>query len=327
MAESSSGRGRIVCIGEVLVDFLAEEIGAELAEARTFVKAPGGAVANVAVGLARLGAAARFIGKVGNEPFGRFLQQALAQEGLDLDFMVTTDQYPTGLVFVVLDRRRVPRFHLVGSPSADMMLDADEVGPAALAGAAWLHLGTVSMAGEANRRASLKLIRLAGEAGVKISFDPNLRLHMWQDHDLLKQLSRQAFAAAQVVKLSQEELAFLTGRAGLEAGARHIRSLGPEVVVVTRGPEGAWFFCPDGDAPVPGFSVDAVDTTGAGDGFAAGLLAELAGPGPWPPSADTLAAAVRFANAVGAMVSTSVGAVTSLPGRKEAEAFISANLS
>jgi len=322
VSENSGSGPVIVCLGEALVDFIAMETAADMGRARTFIKAPGGAMANTAAGLARLGARARFVGKVGADPFGRFMRETLSAEGVDTRDFITTDQYATGIVFVALDRERVPSYIFYGYPSADMMLREDEVGEGALQDAAFLHLGTVSMVREESRAASFKLMRLAREQGVHISFDPNLRLHLWKDHGLLRDTALKAAAMSGLCKLNAEELRFMTGAERPEAGARRLREMGVEAVVVTLGPEGAYYLCGEGEGRPPGFKVGVVDTTGAGDGFAAGLLMALAEAGEWPPPAALLSRATRFANAAGALVTTSLGAMSSLPRRDQVNAFL-----
>ncbi len=314
--------GPLACVGEILIDFVARETGVEIWEAETFTRAPGGAVANTAIALSRLGAPTRFVSKVGRDPFGRYLRRFLEAEGVDIRFLFESDEHDTGLVFVALDDERVPRYSFFGNPSADMMLEAGEVGPAVLEGASFLHTGTVSMAGAAAREAVDKLIGLAAETGVLFSFDPNLRLHLWKDHDALRRTTLEAVRRSALVKLNRDELGFLLGEVGTEKGAAELMSMGPEVVVITSGPEGAYHVCPGGDGFSPGFEVEVLDTTGCGDGFMAGLLASLHGTGVWPPGADELGRAARFANAAGAVVATRVGAVAALTGRAPVEELL-----
>ena len=311
----------VVCMGEALVDFVATEIGVDVGQARTFMKASGGAVANTAVGLARLDINSRFVSKVGSDPFGRFLREALSKEGVDTSAFLVSEKYPTGLVFVALDKDRVPRYHFIGDTTADMMITEDEVGPELLKDAVFLHAGSVSMVREESLRATFKLIRLANELKVKVSFDPNFRLHLWKDHEKVKALALEAAAMAELIKLNREELRFMTGEEEPKAGARKLLEMGVEVVVVTLGPDGAYYLSRDSEGMEPGFCVEVVDTTGAGDGFSAGLLAVLAYR-EWPPLNSTLAHAVRLANAVGAMVTTAIGAVSSLPSRPEVDSFL-----
>jgi fructokinase len=265
----------IVCLGEALCDFVADEIGSDLGAARRFTRAPGGAVANTAVGVARLGATSRFVGKVGADPFGKFLRRSMAAEGIDTRWLLESDTYPTALVFVIRDEQRSPRFVFFGSPSADMMLGPEEVGAEALAGADFFHLGTVSMVRPESRAATAKLMGLARAGKVKISFDPNLRFHLWKDHEALRRIALETVEAAAIVKLNEAELTFLTGEADVARGAARLRELGAAVVVVTRGAGGAYF-----------------------------------------------QSGVGFANAVGAMVTTAVGAVEALPTRAGVEDFL-----
>lgn len=303
----------VVCIGEALVDFVARETGVDLEHAVSFTRSPGGAIANVAVGLARLGIRSRLVSGLGSDPFGRFMRKFLEGEGVDVSRVALSDLYPTALVFVSLDENRVPDFWLFNNPSADLMITENDVGRRDIDGAAFLHAGTVSMVTEQARGATLKLIRLARDMGVRFHFDPNFRLHLWKDHEMLKHLALEICAGSQVVKLNADELAFLTGEGEVEAGATRLKELGADVVIVTLGPGGAWFLCDHGEGSVPGFEVEVVDTTGAGDGFAAGLLSVLARLDHWPPDKGDLEGAVRLANAVGAMVTTRTGAVAALP--------------
>ncbi len=323
MSRNDPGAPMVVSVGEALIDFVATETGVQVGRAGAFVKYPGGAVANVAVGLARLGIRSRFVSKLGADPFGLFMKEMFEREGVDVSHLLMTDEYPTGLVFVSLDENRVPSFSFMGNPSADMMLDREEVGPEALEGASFLHTGTVSMVREESRSATFKLISMAKERPVRLSFDPNLRLHLWKDHERLKGLAREVIAGSHLVKLNLEELGFATGEKDMREGAAAIKELGPDVVVVTLGPEGAYFLCDGGEGIGPAFEVKVLDTTGAGDAFAAALIAFLADLENWPPQAAVLEKAVRFANAAAAIVTTEVGAMSALPGRGQVEDMLS----
>jgi len=311
----------ILLLGEALVDMISPDVGTDLAHARTFVKAAGGAVANVAVGLARLGARGSFAGAVGDDPFGQFVRGYLADQGVDVRWLRVLPDYPTGVVFVCLDADRVPSFCFYGAPSADMMYGPELVEPAMLDGVGWLHCGTVSMVREESRAATWKLLDLARTRATKICFDPNLRLHLWRDHARLRETAQRTAAQADLVKLNRDELEFLTGEAEPAAGARALRALGPAAVVVTLGPQGAYFQGPEGEGREPGVVVAAVDTTGAGDAFAAGLLAALAGAA-WPPDAPALRSAVRQANACGALATTALGATAGLARAEELAEFL-----
>jgi fructokinase len=313
--------GAILCLGEALVDLVAEEVGVDLTAARTFVKTPGGAIANVAVGLARLGVSVRFAGQVGADAFGLFLREYLAGQGVDLRLLRLSPDYPTGVVLVARDRDCSPSFCFLGNPSADMMYGEEEIGEEMLAGVSFAHLGTVTMVREESRAASFKLMRLAAGLGVRLSFDPNLRLHLWRDHALLRRLALEVVGGSDLVKLSVEELRFLSGCERVEAGAARLREQGATLVVTTLGAEGAYYLGPGLEGRVAGFRVQAVDATGAGDAFAAGLLSRLRLLA-WPPPEPELREALAAANAAGALAAMAVGATAGLPRPEELAEFL-----
>lgn len=312
----------VVCLGEVLVDFISTEVGVSIEESPGFIKAQGGAMANVAADLARLGIKAGFIGKVGNDEFGRFLAKSLRDMKVDTSGLYFSEDYDTGLVFVALDNARKPSFCFVGKPSADMMLEPDEVKPGFFKGAKFLHAATVSIVEEPARSATFRAVELARAQGCRVSFDPNFRLHLWEDHDLLKSLTRDLVRQSHLVKLSMEEAVFLLGDTEPDAACESLLFMGPDAAVVTLGEEGAVYATSEGRSEAPGFKVDAVDTTGAGDAFMAGLLARLVSSDSWPPGMEELGEAVGFANAAAALSTLKPGAVSAMPSRTEVLKFI-----
>jgi fructokinase len=311
----------VACVGEALVDFVASETSVNVGQAKTFTRTSGGAVANTATALARLGVPTRFIGKVGKDHFGIAMKKEMETEGIDVSFVSVSKKYPTGLVFVSLDEDRVPAYCFFGDPSADMMLSKDEISSPMLDDCSFFHLGTVSMVHEVSREATYKLIDIAKDKDVKISFDPNTRLHLWKDHDLLKKTALRVIDSADLVKLNEQELEFITGENDPIKGARKLLPMGPKTVVVTKGPDGAYYAGPEEEGYVPGLQVDVTDTTGAGDGFSAGLLSVL-NENPWPPRQNVLKEAVTLANCVGAIVTTAIGARTALPDRETVNSLV-----
>ena len=312
----------VICLGEVLVDFISTEPGVSVSEAPAFIKAQGGAMANVAVGLARLGVKSGFLGKVGRDEFGRFLEHGLRENKVDTTMLYFSESYPTGLVFVALDKARKPSFCFFGKPSADMMLKPEEVRPEFFEHVRFLHIATVSIVQEPAREATFRAVELAREKGVPVSFDPNFRLHLWQDQALLKSLTGELARQSNLVKLSQEELNFLLGESEIESACARLLEMGPQAVVVTMGEHGAYYATAEGRGKDSGFKVKTVDTTGAGDAFMAGILAELLEKKTWPPSPDDLAHAVRFANATAALSTLKPGAVAALPDLNRVREFI-----
>jgi fructokinase len=185
------------------------------------------------------------------------------------------------------------------------------------------HCGSVSLSLQPCRDAQLEAARRARAGGALVSFDPNWRPSLWDDHEEAKQLIWDMMPLCDIVKVADEEWEFLTGTSDLEEGAQKIRACGPRIVVVTRGEVGAWFQTAHGSGEAAGLKVQAVDTLGAGDAFVAGLLSEILR----APSFDEwlqsgVAGSVRFANACGAFATQKPGAIPSLPTREEAQKLL-----
>jgi fructokinase len=303
----------VVCLGELLIDFVPTVTGTSLIDAPAFKKAPGGAPANVAVGLARLGTPSAFMGKVGDDPFGHFLAQILADAGVDIRPLRYSCDARTALAFVSLRADGEREFMFYRHPSADMLFAPEEVDRDALRQARALHYGSISLIDEPARSATLEAIATARAAGGLISCDPNLRLALWPDPEAARAGLRLAMSRAQVVKISDEELRFLTGSDDPAAARERLWHDQLELMVVTLGAAGCVYFAPDFDGVVVGFSVESVDTTGAGDGFVAGLLHGLLQDRQAVRDQQRLREICRFACAVGALTTTERGAIPALP--------------
>jgi fructokinase len=324
----------IIALGELLIDFVPTVSGVTLIEAPAFKKAPGGAPANVAVGLAKLGVPAGFMGKVGDDAFGHFLAQTLRQAGVDILALRFSAEARTALAFVSLRADGEREFMFYRHPSADMLYTPDEVDRDYIRSAQILHYGSISLIGEPSRSATLLALETAKVAGLRISYDPNLRLNLWPNAEAAKQGILLGWPLAQVIKVSEEELAFLTGRdleglpnlRGLEAAARKLWHPDLRLLVVTSGKAGCKYITPNFCGEVPSFAVQAVDTTGAGDGFVAGLLKGLHE----HPQADQdeglLRETCRYANAVGAITTTERGAIPALPTAEQVDRFLQTQL-
>lgn len=314
----------IVAVGELLVDFLGQPAGRAVAEAHSFVPAPGGAPANVVVGAARLGASCAFLGKVGDDPFGERLARVLREEGVDVTGLRFDAGARTALAFVAIGEGGEREFSFYRHPSADMLYRTDEVETALVRVASVLHFGSISLISEPSRSATLFAVEEAKRAGAIISFDPNLRLDLWPAEDEAREGIRSGLERAQVVKLSEQELAFLTGSVDPSAG-RYLLGPAVELLVVTLGPGGAYFFTPRSEGKVAGFKVEASDTTGAGDAFMASLLADLSGDSGLLTSEEALQQALRRANASAAITVTRPGAIPALPTSEEVQRFLAAH--
>ena len=315
---SDPTRGYSVSLGEALVDFVAIGQAATVESATTFHKAAGGAPANVAVGLARLGQRCAFIGKVSDDAFGQFLRRTLDSEGVDTVGLIVDSAAHTPLAFVGAGRTTERSFVFYHQGMADTLLRPDELDRELIAGARVLHFGSVTLSADPGRAATMAAVDLARERGAIVSFDPNVRLELWSDEDEARATILEATRRCHILKVSLEELRWLTGIDDPAIGARELRSHGPQLVVVTLGAGGAYHQTAAGDGHEPGLAVEAVDATGAGDAFVAALLAEIASMAPFPAILDDPAAlsrAIRFATAAGALATTAYGAIPSLPRR------------
>jgi len=299
--------------GEALVDFIPQRPG-PLASVRSFDRRAGGAPANVAVALARLGAAPWFCTALSTDPFGTFLAERLAAEGLPDRFVVRVAR-PTTLAFVSHGAGGEPSFTFYRDGTADVHLDTGVVDDATLSTVNWVVVGGVTLTAEPARSATFDLVRRARAAGCRIVFDPNTRPELWGDADPTSTLARM-FRLTDVLKLTAADLAPTALPNGPFPGG--LLDAGPDTVLVTRGAAGATAVTgPDapwgaGEWEHGGYDADVRDTTGAGDAFNAGVLIALAeGAGP----AETLG----FANAVAAAATTAAGAMAALPDRAAAE--------
>ena len=316
----------VACLGEALIDFVSLEAGVTVSDASGFIKAAGGAPANVAVGVARLGGRAAFLGKVGADPFGRHISDVLNQDAVDTSGLMLDPESRTGLAFVSIQTDGERDFAFWRNPSADMLHRPDELPTALLAECDAYHFGSISLIQEPSRSATLQAAAIAREAGALISFDPNLRPALWPDLGTARSAMLAAIPSCDVLKVSHEEGEFLTGASQLDAILDALIALGVRrLVAVTMGADGCVWRTTNGAAgrATPP-TVTPVDTTGAGDGFVAGMLVRLASARDreWPPA--DLAEAFAFANAVGALATTRKGAVPALPSLADVNELMAA---
>jgi fructokinase len=307
----------VVSFGELLIDFVALEHGVSVGDASGFQKAPGGAPANVAVAVARLGHEVAFMGQVGDDPFGHHLSDVLAAEGIDLRGLCFSSEARTALAFVSLTAEGERSFVFYRHPSADMLMRTEDVVLDVLADAKIFHFGSITMIGEPSRSATLRAVQEARSRGMLISYDPNLRLALWPSAEATREGMLAGFEYAHIVKVSDEEVEFLTGGHDISSLWRG----DVKVIAVTQGGRGATIYTRQQSVHVPGFSVRTLDTTGAGDGFVAGMLVGILEH--WDDYPEHLAEIGRFANAVGALATTQLGAIPALPSRAAVDQFVS----
>jgi fructokinase len=304
---------RIWVTGDAVVDLIPD------GEAH-YLKCPGGAPANVAVAIARLGGDSAFFGRVGNDPMGRFMQTTLQNEHVDTSSLILDDRQRTSTVVVDLDDRGERSFTFMVKPSADQFMQTTDI-PEFKAGQ-WLHLCSIALANEPSRSSSIEAVQAMKAAGGFISFDPNLRDEVWGNPAEIIDVVMRVVALADVVKFSDDELMFLTGTSSLAAGLMALKAYNIDLVVVTQGAKGALVVTHDSELLVAGKAVQPIDTTGAGDAFVGGLLCKLAASEVWQ-SLDAVLAAVRWANGCGALATTKKGAMTALPDEASLLSYIS----
>ena len=292
--------------GDAVVDLIPET-------AITYLKCPGGAPANVAVGMARLGGNCAFFGRVGQDPFGLFIRDTLAAEGVDVTHLLLDKAQRTSTVLVDLDDTGERTFTFMVKPSADQFVEKSDV-PLFSSGE-WLHTCSISLANEPSRSATLHALVAIKTAGGFTCFDPNLRDEVWRDPSEIKHVVMQAITLADVVKFSEEELLFLTNSTNLEQGLAAIESYNIPLVVLTLGPQGALVVFKGKQHTIAGISVKVIDTTGAGDAFVCGLLAQLSQHSEWN-NITVIEKAIRWGNICGALATTQKGAMTALPTKQ-----------
>ncbi|WP_122088404.1 carbohydrate kinase family protein [Halalkalicoccus subterraneus] len=306
----------ILVAGETLIDFLPNRPGS-LREVETFTRRPGGAPANVAVGLATLAETPWFWTRVGDDPFGDDLVETLVGHGLPDEFVERDPETKTTLAFVSHDEHADREFSFYRDGTADTRMEPGTIDDALLERVSWVHLGGVTLASEPSRAATLDLAARASERDCTVSFDPNARPELWDDRAEFERLVGEALGHVDVLKATPDDLA----EAGIDGDgadlARAACKRGPHTTLLTLGGEGALAVATEeapweGKATHSGYRVEPVDTTGAGDAFTAGAIAALAG-------GDGLAEALAFANAVAATTTTAEGAMTALPDRERVE--------
>ncbi|MDF1519740.1 MAG: PfkB family carbohydrate kinase [Brevefilum sp.] len=312
----------IVTLGELLIDFVPTTSNVSLIEAPAFKKAPGGAPANVAAGLAKLGISCAFLGKVGDDPFGEFLEKTLSDLGVNTQGLVFSHEARTALAFVSLKADGEREFMFYRHPSADMLYTPDEVDYQLIKHARIFHFGSISLISEPSRSATLAALAAARENGVLISYDPNLRLALWSDPSAAKDGMLSVWEKVDLIKVSEDELTFLTGLDDIDEAVNSLWHENLKLLVVTLGKEGCRYYTPGFAGFVEGISAKAIDTTGAGDGFVAGLLKGVSEHPEALVNESILSKVCLYANAVGALTTTQLGAIPALPTTQEVRVFL-----
>ena len=316
--------GAVYCFGEALIDFHAEARAGDAPP--VFIPHAGGAPANVAVAVARLGDASAFVGMFGQDVFGDLLLRGLDDAGVDTHHTRRTDAANTALAFVTHDANGERSFSFYRPPSADLLFRDGDFDPAIFATGNIFHAGSCSMTETASAATTLQGMTHARAAGALVSFDMNLRPALWPRGEDPAPTIWRALALADFVKLSVEELAFLAASAGREeAVLERLWSASTQFLVVTDGSRAIRWFTRDATGEMSPFVVRSIDSTGAGDAFVGGLLHGLTAAGSLAAllEDDTRRnAALRFAAACGALAVTRTGSFAAMPALAEVHAFL-----
>lgn len=311
----------VLIAGEALIDLFPTAPG-RLADVETFRRAAGGAPANVAVGTARLGAPAYLWTRLGEDPFGEHLADVLTENGVPDDLVVHDTERKTSHTLVADDPDADQSFTFFREGTATFAMEPGTIDDETLAEIEWVHIGGVMLSSEPSRSAMFDLVERANDHNCTVSFDPNTRPDLWPDPSELEAVTERALGLSDVVKTDRDDLSFLLDDvADIGSVAEGISQYGPHTVLLTRGGAGAYAMA-TADAPWgpataehPGYDVDVVETTGAGDAFFSGSIVGLQETG-------DLAESLRFANAVGALATTETGAMGGLPDRDAVEALL-----
>ncbi|KAG9152591.1 hypothetical protein Leryth_021924 [Lithospermum erythrorhizon] len=320
---NKSGGGLIVSFGEMLIDFVPTESGVSLSEAPGFLKAPGGAPANVAIAVTRLGGDSAFVGKLGDDEFGHMLAGILKENGVCGDGICFDKGARTALAFVTLRADGEREFMFYRNPSADMLLTPEELNLDLIRSAKVFHYGSISLIVEPCRSAHLKAMEVAKDAGALLSYDPNLRLPLWPSAEEAKEQIMSIWEKADVIKVSDVELEFLTGSDKIDdETAMTLWHPNLKLLLVTLGEKGCRYYTKNFRGAVDAFHVKTVDTTGAGDSFVGALLCKIVDDQAILEEEPRLREVLRFASACGAITTTKKGAIPALPTEAEVLSLI-----
>ncbi|MBR4090442.1 MAG: carbohydrate kinase [Mogibacterium sp.] len=309
----------IITLGELLIDLT--QRGSDENGNGEFTAYPGGAPANVAVAASRLGASAGFIGKVGDDAFGRSLADTLKKDNVDISGLYYDDYQPTTMAIVSVDESGERDFSFYRKPGADTQLTVDEaVGALSADLPKILHVGSLSMTTSPGKEACEEAVKYAKDNGSVISYDPNYRAALWDSEEHAIEMMKVLLPYADILKVSDEEMVMLTGTDDFEEGSRILAEYGIGLVMVTLGSDGVFVRMGSHTATVPGFSVEVADTNGAGDTFLGAMLMQIAkGIDGTEDVWAQLLRMVRYANKAASLTCSRHGAIPAMPSLAEME--------
>jgi fructokinase len=313
----------VVALGELLIDFTDNGISSQgnpVMEAN-----PGGAPCNVLAMLTKLGHSTAFIGKVGDDMFGKQLTEALNEVGIGTEGLVPDKKIHTTLAFVHTFPGGDRDFSFYRNPGADMMLSEDDVDEELIRNARIFHFGSISMTSEPAKSATVKALKIAKEAGVIISFDPNLREPLWDSLDDAKREIAYGMSQCDILKISDNEIIWFTGKEDFDEGVSVLWEMYPDIkmILVSMGADGSR--CYQKECRVmadPFLQENTIETTGAGDTFCAAVIHYVLEHGLRDYSEDEMLDMLTFANAAASIITTRKGALRVMPSKEEVESLL-----
>lgn len=303
----------IISLGEALIDFIPTD-----ESNTTYYRSPGGAPANVAVGIARLG------GKVGDDVLGKFLKDTFHHYGVNTNQMKSTTDTKTGLTFVTNAANGEREFDFYIHPSADSLLEIGDINETAFTEHKILHVGSISLIRNPANEATHHAVQLARENKMLVSYDPNLRLSLWENEQVAKDTIISILEKIDILKVSEEELTFITGESSMKGALKQLSKYNIPLTIVTLGDKGCYVSNKEDITHIPAMKVNAVDTTGAGDAFVSGILYQL---DQYNGNLNELtikeaAQIAEFASVSGALAASVKGAISALPTLEEVESYL-----
>lgn len=306
----------VIALGELLIDFTMN--GQSEQGNNMFEACPGGAPCNVLALLNKMGKKTAFIGKVGKDQFGALLRDTITEAGIDAANLMVDENVNTTLAFVHTFPDGDREFSFYRNPGADMMLTADEVNPEVVKDTKVFHFGTLSMTHEGVREATKKAVETAKANGCLVSFDPNLRPPLWSSLDLAKEQMEYGFGKCDILKISDNEIQFVSGKEDYDEGIAYLQeTYNIPLILLTMGKDGSRAYYKGMRVERPGFSVKAIETTGAGDTFCGSSLNYLVDHDFENLTEEQLGEMLTFANAAAALVTTKKGAIKAMPVKEE----------
>ena len=311
----------VVAMGELLIDFAMN--GQSEQGNNCFEACPGGAPCNVLAMLGKLGRKTAFLGKVGEDQFGKLLKETIEEVGVDTTGLRMDQEIPTTLAFVHTFPDGDRDFSFYRKPGADMMLREEEVDYDVIRQAKIFHFGTLSMTDEPVRSATKKALEVAKEAGCLISLDPNLRPPLWKSLDEAKKMMEYGFRYCDILKISDNEIQFVSGKEDYDEGIQYLQEkYHIPLIFLTMGKDGSRAYYKGMRVEKTGYRVDTVETTGAGDTFCGSALNGVLERGIDNLIEKDLTEILDFANAAAAIVTTKKGAIRSMPEQEEVEEML-----